>query len=188
MKFTRVIMCFILVALATSAFGRKRDRDYESYGNTVNVGLSLAYYKFVGEAVPAVRINYEIDVAEDITVAPFVGYFGFHSFAFPDKNSPLYRHYYREIVMPMGATGYYYFDGLLGDHEAWDFYAGLSLGIQYRRKTWTDGYVGASTVAKNTADFYYDGHIGVEYHLSSKIGAYLDLSKGMTMFGIGVHL
>lgn len=189
MKTIRVIVCMILVVYGTKAYGRQPDRERrELFGKTINAGIGLAYYNVVGGVVPVARVNYEIDVAENITIAPFVSYFAHHQFAYPDKNNPLYRHYYRESIMPVGVTGMYYFDDVLKANDKWDFYAGLSLGAQIMRKAWENGYNGASTIAQRSVGFYWDGHLGFEFHLSYRIGFVVDVSRGISTAGVAVHL
>lgn len=191
MKTKLLIVCIIIAGFSTQGFAyqRKKERNgMEKFGSTINAGVGLAYFNFIGEAVPVGHINYEIDVEDNITIAPFITYFGHHEYAFPDQANPLFRHYYRESVIPVGVTGYYYFDDMLGVNDNWDFYAGLSLGAQIMRKVWQDGYVGSSNVALNETKFYIDGHIGAEYHLGREIGFTLDISRGISMVGLAVHL
>ena len=47
----------------------------ETYGKTLNLGLGLGYgYYYYGTGVP-ILANYEFDVAKNVTVAPFIGFY-----------------------------------------------------------------------------------------------------------------
>lgn len=40
---------------------------------------------------------------------------------------------------------------------------------------------------RHAGALYLDGHIGAEYHISQKIGIFLDLSSGVSTFGLAIH-
>ena len=91
----------------------------EKYGNTLNLGFGIGgyygYYSYIGRSLPVFNINYELDIARNFTLAPFVTFY-----TYKDK-------YYRETVIPIGAKGSYYFDNLLNAGSNWDFYLAGSL-------------------------------------------------------------
>ena len=76
---------------------------------------------------------------------------------------------------------------LLKAGPKWDFYLAGSLGFAYRQTTWESGYYGTTTVNEGTGPLYLDLHIGSEYHLNNKAGLFLDLSTGVSTFGLAVH-
>src|SRR5688572_27190132 len=90
----------------------------EKYGRTLNFGLGVGgysgYYSYVGRSLPVFNINYEIDVARNFTLAPFVSFYTFSG------NRSSYS--YHETVIPIGVKGAYYFDELFKANEKWDFY------------------------------------------------------------------
>jgi hypothetical protein len=90
--------------------------------------------------------------------------------------------------MPVGVKGTYYFDQLLNAGPNWDFYAGASLGFAVRTTVWESGYAGERTFARGSSGLYLDGHIGAEYHLSELAGLWLDLSSGISTFGLAIHM
>jgi hypothetical protein len=91
-------------------------------------------------------------------------------------------------VIPIGVKGTYYFDRLLGAGSRWDFYLAGSLGFAIRSTVWENGYGGETVVSRGSSGLYLDAHIGAEYHASQKVGLFLDLSTGLSTFGIAVHL
>jgi hypothetical protein len=193
MKTIRFAVVLMLLSMATGSIaqetttGKKANREY--YGHTLNGGIGLVYFGYVGYTVPAVHFNYEFDVARNFTLAPFITYFAYQEYTY--WGSPLYPYrdyYYRESVMPLGVKGTYYFDRLLGAGPNWDFYLGASLGFAVTKTVWEEGYYGDRAVRRGSTGLYLDGHIGTEYHLSRKAGLVLDISSGISTLGLAVHL
>jgi len=153
----------------------------EQYGNTLNLGLGIGYYGYLGQSVPFIFGDYEFDVARQFTLAPFLGVASYRS-------DNLYSgYYYHETVIPVGIKGTYYFDKLLNASPAWDFYLAASLGFVYDHVTWQDGYTGDRNAYRGASPLYLDGHIGAEYHASRNVGIFLDLSTGVSTLGIAIH-
>ena len=99
------------------------------------------------------------------------------------------NHYsYRQTVVLIGVKGTYYFDELLKARSKWDFYLAASLGFKIRKTTWDSEYHGNTTTTDEISPLYMDFHIGSEYHLNDKTGLFLDLSTGVSTFGLAVHL
>ncbi len=159
----------------------------EKYGKTLNLGLGIGYYKYVNNSVPVVHLNYEIDVAKNFTLAPFLTYFSYtYNYGVGNpKNFGYYGYSYTETVIPIGIKGSYYFDEFLVASPKWDFYLAGSLGFTYRKRTWSNNYVGNSDV--NSSPLYLDLHLGTEYHMTEKLGLFLDLSSGVSTLGLGIH-
>ncbi len=184
-KFRSYAMALFML-LAVQGFELKAQ---EKFGKTLNLGLGLGYYSYAGYYFPAVHLNYELDVARNFTLAPFLTYYTYHNYVYWG-NMPAYpykNYYYNEMVIPLGVKGSYYFDELFNAGPKWDFYAAASLGFRVRKVVWENGYNGDVRVERDTSPLYTDIHIGTEYHLSKRIGLYFDFSSGMSSIGIAVH-
>jgi hypothetical protein len=149
----------------------------EKYGNTLNLGLGCGYYGYVGYATPIIAANYEFDLVRNFTLAPFISIY-----TFQNRNNT-----YREVVMPVGIKSSYYFDELLHANPNWGFYAAASIGFSYRTIAWGSHYYGDRNTYQMGSPLYLALHVGAEYHLNQKIGLFLDLSTGMSTFGVAVH-
>ena len=196
MKTLNIITLTLLLALgsinaATAQDGYSktqiRDRD-EKYGNTLNLGVGLGYYGYVGHSIGAFHADYELDVARCFTLAPFINFYTFQDYAYWGDQHNQYRYYtYRQTVIPIGVKGTYYFDKLLNVNKKWDFYLAASLGFVVRNTTWESGYYGQTAVNEGAGALYLDLHAGAEYHFNKKIGLFLDLSTGVSTLGLGFH-
>ena len=186
---TIIAAVFVMIAAnGTESYGQeKRPVQYkqEEYGHTLNLGVGIGYYGYIGYTVPFFFANYEINVARNFTLAPFVGLGSYRSNDYYDYGGRHY--YYHETVVPMGVKGTYYFDQILGAGPKWDFYLAASLGFVYDRIVWDDGYYGPKGVARSASPLYLDGHIGTEYHAGRNVGIFLDLSTGVSTLGLAIH-
>ena len=161
----------------------------EKYGRTFNAGIGLGYYGYIGHTIPVIHMNYEFDAAANFTLAPFITIYTFQNYYYWGNPKYPNKYYsYRETVVPVGVKGSYYFDQLLSAGAKWDFYLGASLGFAFRSRTWETGYNGETTVQHGSGGLYLDGHVGTEYHLNQKAGLFMDLSSGLSSFGVAVHL
>ncbi len=161
----------------------------ETFGRTLNLGVGLGYYGYAGHPMPAFHADYEIDVTKNFTLAPFVTYYAYDSYYYWGDQNNTYRNYdYRQTVIPTGVKGTYYFDRLLNAGSHWDFYLAGSLGFAIRINQWEDGYQGENNIQGSSSGPYFDGHIGSEYHLTKRLGLVLDISTGISTFGLAVHL
>lgn len=160
----------------------------ERFGNTLNAGLGIGYYGYY-YAAPAINVNYEFDVFRNFTLAPFIGMSTYRNYRYwgDGPYHPYRDYYYRETIIPIGVKGSYYFDELLKANEKWDFYAALSLGVTFRTVHWENGYYGDRVTGSYSSPLYANLHIGTEYHFTSKVGMFLDLSTGMSTLGVGFH-
>jgi len=188
-----IILPIILLTALSMNSNAQDNTTTEKYGKTLNIGLGVGYYGYVGHSIPVVSLNYEFDVAKNFTLAPFLGIYSYQNYYYwgnPDKpfGDPSYRQYsYRETAVPIGVKGSYYFDQLLHASDKWDFYAAGSLGFVFRSVVWENGYYGDKQVYQSSSPLYLDLHIGAEYHLTQKMGLFLDLSTGVSTFGVAVH-
>ncbi len=184
---TLVVAAMLLITSNTQAQDGKpvRTQRAESYGNTLNLGLGVGYYRYFGQTTPFFNVNYEFNVARNFTLAPSIGIASYRSTNHYDWAG--HHYYYHETVVPIALKGTYYFDELLGAGPDWDFYLGASVGFVYDKVTWDDGYYGSTTMAAGTSGLYLDGHIGAEYHFNKRVGMYLDLSSGISTLGLAIH-
>jgi hypothetical protein len=194
MKNLTIISLFFLTALSFNSSAQEPKIDEkattpdEKYGKTLNLGLGIGYYGYVGHSIGVLHANYEFDVARNFTLAPFITYYSYqNNYYWGDSHSPYKSYSYRQTVIPVGVKGTYYFDQLLHAGPKWDFYLAASLGFAFRRTTWENGYYGQTAVQNGASGLYLDGHIGAEYHMNNKAGLFLDLSSGVSTFGLAIH-
>lgn len=160
----------------------------EKFGKTLNLGVGLGYYGYAGRSMPVLHADYEFDVARNFTLAPFINFYSYSRAYYWGNNDHPYRYYnYRETVIPIGVKGTYYFDELFHAGSKWDFYLAGSLGFAIVNSSWDNDYYGDRNVYSNARSLYFDGHIGAEYHMNAKTGLFLDLSSGVSTFGLAVH-
>jgi hypothetical protein len=158
----------------------------EKYGKTLNAGVGIGY--FGSGTFPALNLNYEFDVFKNFTLAPFVTFQSRRTYYYGyDDRFGSRNYYYRETIIPLGLKGTYYFDELFDAGDKWDFYAAASLGFAIRTVKWDDGIDGSHYVS-NPSPLYGNLHIGSELHLNQKVGLYLDLSTGISTFGLAIHM
>ncbi|MES2836185.1 MAG: hypothetical protein V4667_01565 [Bacteroidota bacterium] len=191
MKTGKLIIAIVLFIASNSAFAQQETKSStsEKYGSTLNAGLGIGYYGYIGQTTPVLHLNYEFDVAKNFTLAPFITYYSYKKYNYWGDPKYTYKnYYYRQTVIPIGVKGTYYFDEILGAGSNWDFYLAGSLGVAIRKTTWENGYYGNTTVYKGNSGLYLDGHIGTEYHLNNKVGLFLDLASGLSTFGLAIHL
>jgi hypothetical protein len=164
---------------------KSSDGSSSAYGNTLNLAIGLAYGNAYGQSFPLLA-NYELDVAKNFTLAPFISFYTYTNYSYWGPYGKPYRnYYYRTTVIPIGIKAFYYFDELILANEKWDFYAAASLGYAFRSTRWDDGYAGPS-MSYTTSSAYIDIHAGAEYHLNPKVGLFLDMSTGVSSFGISI--
>jgi hypothetical protein len=183
----KIILTFCLIGLICL-----EAKSQEKYGRALNLGVGVGgysgYYNYVGHNMPVLNLNYEFDVAKSFTLAPFVSYYSYSNQYYYGNNNKGYKYYnYRETVIPIGLKGTYYFDQLLKATSPWDFYLGASLGFSIVNSHWDGDYTGDKNVYQSANPMYLNLHIGAEYHFNSKIGAFLDLSNGVSTLGLAFH-
>ncbi len=164
-----------------------------TYGKTLNLGLGVGgyggYYKYAGRSIPVFHLDYEFDVAKDFTLAPFISFYNYSDeYYWGNNNYPNQYYTYNETVIPIGVKGTYYFDEILNANSKWDFYLGASLGFALVNSSWDAGYNGDQKYFNNKGNsVFLDIHIGAEYHFNSRLGAFLDLSSGVSTIGLAIH-
>ena len=186
------IKYILVLILSTILFTMNDAQAQDKYGNTLNIGLGIGgysgYYSYTGSSVPVINLNYELDVAKNFTIAPFVSFYTLSRNYFWGNNNTIYRNYtYRETVIPIGIKGSYYFDNFLKANPKWDFYLAGSVGFAIVNRRWDDGYGGDKNYFNDAQPIILDLHIGTEYHFNNKVGAFLDLSSGVSTIGLSFH-
>ncbi len=175
-----LLAILIMVGLTAPA----QERAYpEKFGKTLNLGIGLGYYGYVGHPLPVFHADFEFDVVRNFTLAPFINFYSYRNRYNHQDN----YYYYYETVIPIGVKATYYFDELLNANNKWDFYLAGSLGFAIRNSHWDDGYDGDPDNYHGANPLYIDLHIGSEYHFNNKLGAFLDLSTGVSTIGLAVH-
>jgi len=184
-----LIIAFGLSNLKTSAQSSYNSAPREKFGPTLNLGVGIGYYGYYGRPAPALMASVELDIARNITLAPFIGFYTYSSnYYWGNPNYP-YRYYsYRETVVPVGVKGAYYFDQLFQAGPKWDFYAAASLGFAFHSIYWDNGYYGERDVVGIASPLYGTAHIGSRFNISPNFGLYLDLSTGISTFGLSFKL
>jgi len=186
MKTIKFASLFLLI-LAGTGLSAQETASTEKFGHTLNAGIGLGYYGYIGHTMPVLHADLELDVAKNFTLAPFITIYSYQDHYYWGNKIYPYREYsYRQTVMPIGVKGSYYFDQLLKAGSKWDFYGAASLGFAIRRTIWENGYYG-DAIEHSKSGLFMDLHIGSEYHLSDKTGLFLDLSSGISTFGVAVH-
>lgn len=188
MKTTIFTSLFLIMILGTNISAQEITSS-EKFGSTLNAGIGLGYYGYVGHSMPVLHANFEFEVAKNLTLAPFITYYSYdNNYYWGNKNYPDRYYYYRQTVMPVGVKCSYYFDQLLQAGSKWDFYGSGSLGFAIRKTTWEEGYYGETNIQHSSSGLYLDVHVGTEYHLNNSFGLFLDLSSGVSTLGLAVHL
>jgi hypothetical protein len=159
----------------------------ERHGRTLNLGLGVGgyagYYGYIAHSVPVFHLNYEFDVARNFTLAPFISFSTYRNGYYWHDNN----YYYHETIIPIGVKGSYYFDQILQAGPNWDFYLAGSLGFAIVRTSWDNGYGGDTGYYEDGSPLFFDLHIGTEYHFNRHVGAFLDLSTGVSTIGLAIH-
>lgn len=195
MKTVKFVLVTILIAMGFYAQAQQAQQIkegqyyFDRYGNTLNGGIGLVHFGYIGRTLPALHLNYEFDVARNFTLAPFISYSGFKDFRYGGYPDLPYRdYYYKYTVVPVGIKGTYYFDELLNVGPRWDIYAGVSAGMNFQKKVRDAGYYGPRTVELDVNGMSLDLHLGAEYHINERIGVFADMSSGISTMGLAAHM
>jgi len=176
-KFFTLALLALLIITGTN-LSAQNNKGYEGLNLGIGIGGNYGYYGYVGRTMPVFNINYEFDVAPSFTLAPFI--------SFSNYSNRYSNYYYHESIIPIGLKGTYYFDQILNANSKWDFYLAGSLGFAIFNRSWDNGYEDKD-YKNNGNPLFLDLHIGAEYHLSNKVGLFLDLSTGVSTIGLAIH-
>ncbi len=183
----RIVCLFICIFLMISP-SKESQLKADNYGNTLNAGLGIGYYGYIGHSIPVLHLNYEFNAAKNFTLAPFISFFAYSNYNFWGViNNPKKNYYYHQTVVPIGIKGSYYFDQLLNASSNWDFYMAGSVGFAFRSTVWNSNYQGNRTLSNGNSGLFLSIHFGTEYHLNERLGIFLDLSTGISTAGISIH-
>jgi hypothetical protein len=176
-----ILISLLLIGSTVSA---QKQGNAEKYGKTLNLGVGVGgyagYYHYIGHNLPVFHANYELDVARNFTLAPFISFSMYRTvYNWHDNN-----YYYHETIIPVGIKGTYYFDQLIKADSQWDFYGAGSMGFVIVKKYWDNGYDGDQNYYSKGSPLFLDLHVGAEYHFSSRLGGFIDLSTGVSTIGL----
>src|SRR5579884_1209756 len=120
-----------IFAFVTLAVLLHTGKAQEKHGNTLNIGPGFSYGFF--NSGFGLNANYEIDIADNITVAPFIGFYTVrYNYSWYNPGHGYYgTYYYRYNSIPFGGKVAYYFDELLDADDKFDFYGALSVGLVF---------------------------------------------------------
>ncbi len=187
MKTAHSILLLIYLIISLHMVGQEKESK-EEFGKTLNVQIGTGYYRYVGYLVPVVHADYEFQIDNDITLAPFISIYNYdNKYFWGDQNNTFRDYNYSETVIPIGTKVSYYLDELIRANKNWDFYLAGSLGLIIRKTTWESEYKGKSQINPGTGPMYFDFHVGSEFHINKSIGLQLDLSTGRSTFGLAFH-
>lgn len=182
-----IIISLFFAAILSYSVTAQKSNSAGRYGKTLNLGLGIGgysgYYGYIGRSLPIFHINYEFDVANSFTLAPFISFSSYRNSYNWDHNN----YYYHETIIPLGVKGTYYLDQVLNANSNWDFYLAGSLGFVVVNSRWDDGYGGDNDYYRRGNPLFLDLHVGTEYHFNSNIGMFLDLSTGVSTIGLAFH-
>ena len=173
----KLILVFLTVAVL-QVHGIAQDKNNTgNFGNTLNVGLGLGlgingYYPY---PLPTIHFDYELNVAKSFTLAPFIDFYFYRD------------NYYHETIVPIGVKGSVYLNNLLKTGPIWDFYLAGSMGLAIKHTVWVNGYTKDTWGYRGPSDLSLGYHIVTEYHMTRKLGVFIDLSNGISTFGLAVH-
>lgn len=197
MKKLILVTLFIAAITSTNVFAQttkttEKTPKAKSFGNALNLGFGAGYYYYARDyndpTTPAFHLNFEFNIAKNFTLAPFVGFYRLTaSNRWGDNNNPEASYIYKETVIPMGLKGSYYLNDIIKASPKWDFYIAGSLGYRIVEQNWDDGYGGDKNHFQGPNPLYYDVHLGTEYHINKRVGAFLDVSSGVSTVGIAFH-
>lgn len=175
-KLTIIFLVFNAALFITDADAQEKTVS-EKYGHTFNIGVGsgIGNYGYAFYKTPAVHLDYEIDIIPTLTLAPFVILYQFRNNA------------YHERVIPVGLKATAYFDQILKAHPHWDFYLAGSLGYAIRETVWENGFAAEPGIHYGPGALYLVLSIGSEYHITKKLGAFIDLSNGISTIGLSIH-
>ncbi len=187
MKNLKII--FLLLCIVFSFTTNAQDKtNNEKFGKTLNISAGIGYYGYIGHPIAVGNVNYEFDIIKNFTLAPFIGLYSYQQNYYWGNNNTPYRNYsYKTVVVPAGIKGTYYFDELIHASSKWDFYGSGSIGFTFRKSVWENEYYGDKRIIQTASPLYLNAHIGAEYHMTSKVGIFLDLSTGLSTFGLAIH-
>jgi hypothetical protein len=194
MKKLLIVSLFFLIGFSFNVSAQEVTSSV-NHGNTLNLGVGVGgyggYYGYVANSMPVLHLDFEYTVAKNFTLAPFISFYTYSNsrnwgVACNQENYPFKNYRFHETVIPVGVKGKFYFNTLLNTGSKWDLYVAGSVGIAIVNSKWESGYHGATNYVHGTNPLFLDAHIGTEYHVSSKLGIFLDISTGVATIGLAI--
>ena len=74
---TLTFSTLFLFLIAVANISAQESTSGERYGHTLNIGLGLGYYGYVGHTIPVIHADYEFGVLRNFTLAPFVSFYSY---------------------------------------------------------------------------------------------------------------
>lgn len=153
-----VILLTVLIASANA----QNEPEPEKFGKVLNLGLNLPNGKYL--LMPT--INYEFDIAKNITLAPVVEVYSVRDRLFHSENES-------GAAFVFAAKGCYYFDQLFHAGPKWDFYAGVSAGFAYESVTDKEDNSTEQSIKRVNPK----AHVGAQLNIKPNMGLFLDISR-----------
>ncbi len=174
----------LLLLLFNNLESKGQENNTEPFGRSFNMGMGPGYFSTEILPAPFFTINYEYDILNNLTIAPFLGFVSYKG----DASVIASRYYYYwATILPFGIKTSYYLDQVLKIPCRWDVYIACSVGFTYINKTWDYGYPGIKGGIPGLREEYLHAHLGVEYHINRTTGLFVDLSTGVAVAGISLH-
>jgi hypothetical protein len=181
-----ITLMFLVTVLSSNVYSQQA-KSNEKFGKTLNLGIGLGYYRYAENPMPVFHANFEFDIARNFTLGPFISLYSYRNHYYKGNPHENNGYYYHETVVPVGVKCAYYFDDLLEANNKWDFYAAGSLGFAIVNSHWDNGYDDNKDKYHGAGSLFVAIHIGSEYHFNEKVGAFLDLSSGVSTIGLAFH-
>ena len=194
MRFIKQIMLASVIIIGSALPAQSQNNEtqpsvyHEQFGNTLNLGIGMGYFSYIGYAVTAFHADYELSVSRNFTLAPFIDMYTVSDQVYWGDPHNSFRYYhYREMAFPIGVKGTYYLDRFLNLNRNWDLYLGASLGVTFRTFSWQDGDNAQSSINEGSGPLFLELHAGGEYHATRRLGIFVDLSTRISTIGLSIH-
>ncbi len=191
MKKTILILLVFLTFLQQDIFAQQTT-PVKKYGKTLNAGFGIGgytgYYAYVKRTLFIFHLDYEFDIAQNFTLAPFVNFYTYRDGYYWGSNIYTIKNYYfHETVIPVGIKAAYYFDQWIKANPRWDFYVAASVGFSHEASVWDKNYHGDPNYYRKASPLFLDGEVGAEYRFNKLCGVFLEISSGASTIGVSIH-
>jgi outer membrane immunogenic protein len=163
----KISLSIILVAIITSC--AMAQGTLSKGERQLNAGLGISTF-----GVP-VYVGADFGISENITIGPRVSYRKYNEKYFGNK--------YSQSLTVISFNGNYHFNALLKLPEAWNVYAGVSLGYY----VWSDvkwNNSSATGFGGEGSGLGIDAQVGARYFFNENLGINLELGGGTGSGGI----
>ena len=80
MKKSNILLLIALTIVGNNLFAQQATARHENYGNTLNLGVGLGYYGYVGHSTPVWHADFEFRAGRDFTIAPFIAWYSYENY------------------------------------------------------------------------------------------------------------